>query len=334
MSNAIPIRRGRFLLMVMVILTALSGCRGGQQADTADNQQPGKTEKLVFTSLTPDTKQFVIVSMNADGSERTTLSKGAAMEVDPALSPDGKKIAFVSATRDGASSDICVMNADGTGRTTILKGEGSRFAMSPVWSPDGAKITYTVPQDGVVVMDADGKNPKVLGGGMVAGWSPDGTKILYTVIGKGGDTAIHVMNPDGKNPTKLVKGQAMPGAYSPDGKHILYTDAPDGPRSVPCLFVADADGKNPRQLTKPEKGSDVYPRWSADGKRIYFTRLVVQPPPPRSAICVMDADGKKVAELTDGKGMDMLGGQGMTLWMIAPQPKRKPNLGIPPPPKP
>jgi TolB protein len=284
--------------------------------------EESKTEKLVFTSVNIESKQFTVVSMNADGTARTTLTKGDSMEADPALSPDGKWVALVVAKKDARKSDICVMNSDGTGRRTILQGEGDRFALSPVWSPDGQKIAYTVPQDGVIVMDADGKNPKVLGGGMVADWSPDGQKILYTVIGGGGET-IHTMDADGKNATEVVKGHAMSGAYSPDGKRLVYVASPDGPRSRPAIFIADADGKNARRLTHEEKAVDAYPRWSADGRHIYFTRLTgPDPPPGRAAIHIMDADGSNVKELTKGKEMDMLAGQGMTLWLYAAPPAK------------
>src|SRR5436190_3744737 len=163
MTFASPIMRGGFMVTALAMIAA-SACSGAGGED--------KIEKLLFTSLNIKTKKFTIVSMNADGSKRTTLTKGDDMEADPALSPNGKRIAFVVAKKGESKSDICVMNADGTGRETILKGEGNRFAMSPAWSPDGKKIAYTVPKDGVIVMDADGKNAKILGRGMMADWSP------------------------------------------------------------------------------------------------------------------------------------------------------------------
>jgi hypothetical protein len=36
----------------------------------------------------------------------------------------------------------------------------------------------------------------------------------------------------------------------------------------------------------------------------------------------MDADGKNVKELTKGKEVNMLAGQGITHWLMAPPPKK------------
>jgi hypothetical protein len=40
------------------------------------------------------------------------------------------------------------------------------------------------------------------------------------VIGRGGETTIHVMDADGTNGRKLVEGHAMLGAYAPDDKRL------------------------------------------------------------------------------------------------------------------
>jgi TolB protein len=298
MCFATPGTRGGLLPLVMAILATLPGCSGAEKA-RADK---GNDEVLFFTSMKPDSKRFAIVSLSTDGSKRATLSKGEDLELDPALSPDGKQVVFVVAKKDEGKSDLCVMNVDGTGRRTILKGTANRFAMSPAWSPDGKRIAYTVPSDGVIVMGADGKNASVLGGGIIGDWSPDGKKILYTVIKPGREATLHVMDADGKNVRKLLEGTAALGAYSPDGKRLVYMGSRDGLRSKPRLFVADADGKNSKPLPSEEKAADVYPRWSADGRHIYFTRMAEQGGKPgRAAIHVMDADGANVKALSQGK---------------------------------
>jgi dipeptidyl aminopeptidase/acylaminoacyl peptidase len=106
-----------------------------------------------------------------------------------------------------------------------------------------------------------------------------------------------------------------------EGRHVPYVTRIE----PPCIFTAEADGKNARRLTHEEKATDAYPRWSADGRHIYFTRVTGQDRPPgRAAIQVMDADGSNVKEVTKGNEMDMLAGQGVTLWLMAPPERRRP----------
>jgi Tol biopolymer transport system component len=58
---------------------------------------------------------FEIFTMSADGSAITRLTNNAALDLEPAWSPDGQRIAFRS-DRDG-NFEIYVMNADGSGLT-------------------------------------------------------------------------------------------------------------------------------------------------------------------------------------------------------------------------
>jgi hypothetical protein len=92
--------------------------------------------------------------------------------------------------------------------------------------------------------------------------------------------------------TELVAaGTKLPRRLSPDGSEIAYIDAADGDWEV---FIADADGKNPRKLTDNDAG-DGLPSWSPDGQRIAFgsTRTGVR------QIYVMGRDGKNLKQLTD-----------------------------------
>jgi TolB protein len=296
-----------------------------------------KEEKLVFSSATDEGKKLTIVCMHADGSKQATLTKGDAMEVDPVLSPDGKRIAFVVVNKEGKKADIYVMNADGSKRKPILESDANSVAFAPAWSPDGKKIAYSTfkieegkpPEEtSVMVMDADGKNSKRLADGMLPSWSPDGKKIVYTVLklGKGFEPRLNVMDADGKNAKKLIDGRAMLGVYSPDGKRLVYTGAPEGENPKPSIHIADADGSNAKQLTKEEKIFDFGARWSADGKRIYFTRMVDGEggPPKSAAIYVMDADGKNAKKLSKGDGMNLLGGAALFFVMRGSE-RRKPK---------
>ena len=111
---------------------------------------------------------------NADGTGKTTLSKGAGRDCLPAWSPDGKLIAF-SSNRDGKPG-IFVMNADGSGVKRLTSTTG--VDDWPAWSPDGSMIAFqrsTAP-DGpadIWVMHADGSDPvNLTDSPSVSDWGP------------------------------------------------------------------------------------------------------------------------------------------------------------------
>ena len=65
----------------------------------------------------------------------------------------------------------------------------------------------------------------------------------------------------------LERAQGM--RWSPDGKHVVFV-RPGGSYGD-SLLIADADGQNPREIVKREGARHLHwPRWSADGKFVYF----------------------------------------------------------------
>ncbi len=57
--------------------------------------------------------------------------------------------------------------------------------------------------------------------------------------------------------------------YSPDGKDLAFISDRDGNEN---LWVAQADGSDPRQISKLEDNSEfVSPEWASDGRSIYVT---------------------------------------------------------------
>jgi Tol biopolymer transport system component len=285
--------------------------------------ESAKEQKILFTSLNVPEKKLQIGIMNADGSKRTLLTKGDALEMDPALSPDGKRIAFVSIKEKEKKSELWLMNADGSGRKKLMDLPEKVLALSPSWSPDGKRIAFSqINPDNdadlgaeVMVMDADGNNAKSLAKGMMPAFSPDGKKILYA-LNKAGKMKfvpqLHVMDADGKNDKELLSSHSFMGSWSPDGKRIAYVGSEEGPKAKPHVYTCKADGSDPTQLTKGDDG-EFGALWSADGKRIFFNRLKVDGPPKEGAIWVMDADGKNEKQVSKSDGADMLGGSALLI---------------------
>jgi Tol biopolymer transport system component/DNA-binding winged helix-turn-helix (wHTH) protein len=71
--------------------------------------------------------------------------------------------------------------------------------------------------------------------------------------------------------------------FSRDGKRVAYVTYPQQ-----TLWVRDADGKRPIQLTSPPVIAR-YPHWSPDGRRLVFTAQ--QAPDRLMRIYIVDADG-------------------------------------------
>ncbi|HEU5173595.1 MAG TPA: DPP IV N-terminal domain-containing protein [Gemmatimonadaceae bacterium] len=96
----------------------------------------------------------------------------------------------------------------------------------------------------------------------------------------------------------LIAGHHLPISFRIEagaaGRQIAFTSARDGDAEI---WVADADGSNPTQLTH-DAAVDMEPTWSPDGSKLAFTSL-------RSGVhdvWVMNADGSGATNLTATTG--------------------------------
>src|SRR2546425_11876998 len=88
---------------------------------------------------------------------------------------------------------------------------------------------------------------------------------------------------------------------SPGGKKVAYTVSgavmtPERSEYVTQIWLANADGSNPMQLTFAEKSSDN-PRWSPDGSLLAFTSSRSS----KSNLYVIHVVGGEAEQLTDVK---------------------------------
>jgi len=157
---------------------------------------------------------------------------------------------------------------------------------SPVISPDGKWVAYLSnargPTDVWVKFIAGGDpanltasaNVNVQATDYIGGLdvSPDGTQIAFMAQGREQgqlNTAWVIAAPLGGVPRRVLKPPDAGLHWSPDGKRIAFVRA-GGPLGD-ALLVADADGQNEQIVAKREGAQHIHwPRWSADGRFIYF----------------------------------------------------------------
>lgn len=113
--------------------------------------------------------------------------------------------------------------------------------------------------------------------------------IAFTFDGRGAGTALRgkrsgiaVVRPDGSGARLLIRDGRSP-AWSPDGQRLAFIRSGN-------VFAMNANGRGVQRLTSLRK--DGSPAWSADGTRIAFVRAIGQGGSQRSALMIMDADGR------------------------------------------
>jgi Tol biopolymer transport system component len=137
-----------------------------------------------------------------------------------------------------------------------------------------------------------------------ADWSPDGSTIAFD--GPSGNRVnIFTIRPDGTGLAELpltVTGFNGAPAYSPDGTKIAFDqDAGPAEPTVHGIFVANADGSNPRRVTTGIRTANAYDTnadWSPDGSRLSFTRVKNS---KQAAIYVVKMNGEGLKRLTPWK---------------------------------
>jgi len=254
-----------------------------------------------------------------------------AMEIDPVWSPDRHRIAFALAVAEKpepgsrVKTNLYVMNADGSGGKQVTFFDYGLAAAAPAWSPDGAKIAFMLQNrdegapggicSTVCVSDFTGFWP--VADGMCPSWSQDGKQVLYSAYSDAKSRTeltpeLYEAHSAGAyfGKKKLAHG-VLQGALSPDGKRLAYISnlvEPNGVRTN-NIFVSNADGSQPQQVTDLHDAGLMGLQWASDGRQIYFTRPTSsnEAGAPNYIIYAMDTDGSHIQALTKGDAADCLG---------------------------
>ena len=255
-----------------------------RRATARDIEFTTSSGTFMSVDVSPDGRTIVfdlvgdIYTMPIGGGQATLIQGGAAFEMQPRFSPDGRRIAFAS-DRDGLMN-IWTMNTSGGELRPVTK-EREREISNPAWTPDGLYL----------VARKHFRNTRSLGAGEM--W-------LYH---SGGGTGLKLT--DRRN----WEQNATEPALSPDGRYVYFSEdvSPGGgfqynrdPHGFVYVVQRYDRLKGERTTSIAGAGGSVRPQPSPDGKTIAFIRRVGT----KSALFLREIESGRDRMLWDGLNHD------------------------------
>lgn len=287
--------------------TGLERMTTGGTLDTAPAISPDG-EALAFTAASGKISAWMYPLNSKEGKITGTGRPVTSAGIDAWLTNvtrDGSRLAF-SGTRSGQAGLWVKSLPDGAETPLFLT---NSLKTRPEWSPDGRYLAYVKTQHDesqIMIWSEETRQEEPLTSlrpvaaevQMVFGWSPDGKTILIT---KGelpgyphdlrdempaglpafGSWAVPVASaPHAELQERLILSdphyQIYQARFSPDGSWIVFEAVTTGERASherhSTIFAARTTGGPWVELTPGENWADK-PRWSPDGRMIYFVAV-------------------------------------------------------------
>ena len=234
------------------------------------------------------------------------------------LSPDAKRLVIGLNTTSGDDIWIKALPRGPLSRIT----HGSSSEQRPQWSPDGSHVLF-VEDAGVGVRRADGTGPdSLLYRGYVneAALTPDGRWLVFRSGALGAVTGgrdiygIRIGVDTAPVPVLVTPYDENAFVFSPDGRWMAYESDETGRREI---FVRPFPNTREAKIQISDAGG-VGPRWSRDGRELYFTSLDndLMSAPVRSGATLSVGEPARLFALPPA--MRDLVGSWYTAWDVAP----------------
>jgi len=192
------------------------------------------------------------------------------------LSPDERRVAIHR--HDGAGGDIWLIQT-GTGSTSRLTFDPSQENSSPVWSPDGTRISFASFRNGkwgIYVKAADGSSGEDLlhetnATTIPMSWSPDGRSVLYVTQNQSRDMFMVPVSGE-RTPVQVIPTplDESHGQVSRDGKWIAYQSPETGRMEIYVRPFSAGEGK-----WQVSTAGGTWPRWRRDTKELFYVSKAV-----------------------------------------------------------
>lgn len=251
-----------------------------------------------------------------NGQHRRLTSPPAGIPGDtrPAVSPDGKTLAFCRATFwRTAELYILDLKPDVSPAGAARRITDLGYVSWPTWTPDGQRIVFQADGEGggLFQVDSNGRRMKpVFGAPPTAGQPaiaqrPGGHSSLVFTNTFGSMSIWRYDIESGEVPVELAPSSGNQGCprYSADGKRLAFGSDRTGYQEI---WVADADGSQPVQLTDLRHLITETPDWSPSGEEIAF----LSQERAHRQIYVVRASGGPPAAITSEEGI--ISGDGWT----------------------
>lgn len=236
---------------------------------------------LVYEDRDSPTGPITIHLLTVETGEKRKLvspPEGTSADSRAVFSPDGKWIAFMRAGH--SPSEILLLPLAGGPLRQVVAEKDEVFSLS--WSPDSKSVVYAANRgDGVRLWKMaieEGDPEPILEAGenaTHATFSKQGNRMAFVRnVEEDGIWRVELPQPNRLTPvvTPLINStrEDIEPNFSPDGRKILFLSDRSGSREV---WMCEANGTQPVQLTNVGGAVVFAPSWSPDGKQfLYVTR--------------------------------------------------------------
>jgi len=151
-----------------------------------------------------------------------------------------------------------------------------------VWSPDGKNIAFTSDRAGhwdlyIKPTDGSAEERVLLKSDNIkapTGWSKDSRFLLFMDASPTTSADIWALPMQGEQkPLPVLQTQFIEGwgTLSPDGRWVAYRSDESGALEIYVRPFSPGGSAGAKWLVS--KGGGIYPRWRADGKRLFYSTL-------------------------------------------------------------